>query len=193
MTVTPISPGIIPVGFFDVSDADLPNISGGEILVFDVASVNAGETFTAEVYSETTRSNLRLADGYDTGPFFIASSDKTAGNIGFEKTSLYATNTAYAQSYDSSSKIGIFSVDGFYALTIDKFESGTVTTATSPNTKLYPAEGGLLTTVVSDGATQVAFFIEYRELNTSNYLNQPFTKFGMNRNSDTVIIYKSSR
>lgn len=189
-------PGLMPLGHFDVVDSDLANIEGGEVLVFDTAPAVAGEQKVPDVYSDDNRANLRLATITDNGPFFFAGMDKNNGQFttpGFERTSAFSTNSAFGQSYDSSSKISIYASEGFYSITLDRFVDGYVTENTAPNTRLYVGESGLLTTEPSTSSALVGFFIEYRKTSIlNNNLNRPFYTAGSHKEQDSVIVYKSN-
>lgn len=186
--------GILPLGHFDIKDTDLPNILGGEILVFDLAQNSADERRTPDTYSDIKRSYLRLATSADSGPFFLANSDKNSGDyssIGLEKVSMFSTATSFAQQYDSSSKISIFGAPGFYSITIDVVEDGYITESTIPNTPLYSSDSGLFTTLPNVTNKLVAYFIEYRKSSiVNNNLNRPFYTAGSFPKYDSIIIYK---
>jgi hypothetical protein len=188
--------GILPLGHFDITDSDLGNIEGGEVLVFDEAPLVAGERTVPDVYQNGTRANLRLATIDDIGPFFLANMDKNSGQFstpGFEKSSAFSVNTAFAQDYDSSSKISIFSDEGFYSISSDRFVDGYITTSTPINSRLYVGANGLLTTEASASGAQVGFFIEFRQDTVlNNNLNRPFYTAGTHQDADTIIIYKTN-
>lgn len=188
--------GILPLGQFDIRDSDLSNIRGGEVLVFDFAPDVAGEKRVSDIYPGEFRTNLRLADGYDKGPFFFADGDKNSGQYsspGFEVSSAFSRNAPFAQQYDSSSKVSIFADEGFYSISSDMFQDGYLNEATPPNTELYVNSEGRLTTEVSPSKVVVAYVIQVRENEIlTNNLNRPFYTAGSFEEEDSIIVFKTN-
>lgn len=185
--------GLTPVGQFDFKDSEITQIQGGEIAVFDHADLTVSDNFAPDVYSDTLRTQLRLATDFDTGPFFFVDGDRNLGQaseISVEGTSLFSTASPHIRNTNASGKFAIWGAEGFYSLTSNVVDTDTINTTTAPNTRLYVNADGLITAEKSASTAIIGYFIEYRQKSITNnrLLNIP----GTNRDYDTIIVYKAN-
>lgn len=193
MAIKAYQPGIIPVGHFDVLDTDLSSLKGGEVVVFDSILASLMDKAAPDIYSnDGMRSALRLATPLDQGPFFLANIEDRASatSPGFEVTTLYGRNQSFAQTFDASSKVSIFTHEGFYAVSSTVVDTATINTSTEVHSRLYVSADGQITTEPSGSGAIIGFFIDYRlgSILRSRKL-QALEAFS---EGDSVIIYKTN-
>jgi len=170
-----LSPGVQPLGMFDLKDGVAPK--GGELMTFDKVrvgdayDVGAQDVMDAYVAGSWDRPYVVLADNTtELVPMYL-SDDGTnfygvlfgtviGGNVGTVtgKGSSTATNLGPA-SYVGSGKVTLWDKPGLYAVSLDNVDSSLNTLATPvPGAPLYVSTTGLLTT--TPGASIVGQFIE---------------------------------
>jgi hypothetical protein len=132
MALFPMNPGLQPLGSFDVVDAELALIKGGEVMTFTTASRTNSPTETAatDVLDGYTNSNanlrvaatrastsaqypLMLADD-GLGPNYFTLFGNVSGPLGLGSGSAVGPHTAAA-----SGKVTLWDKPGLYAVSTD--------------------------------------------------------------------------
>lgn len=178
--LTPITPGLQPVGFFDAVDADLANIKGGEVMTlasatrantasetaaFDVRDgyVDAGASRPALTFAtNSTHSYLALADE-GAGPDYFT----LLGTVVGGKTGLVVSGGAANGPHTSqaSGKVTVWDRPGIYEVSLDACADGFVAAAVgtlNPGYVLGHTDAGRLaeaTLALAD--TGCAVFVEF--------------------------------
>lgn len=160
MALKLVNPGVQPLGQFDVKDADLSAIKGGEVVTFSTVSRSGSDlgAFDAgDGYQNPGTDRLVLTTSLGSGgkrPLMLAD-DGTAGY-----GTLFGTvvgGTAGQQvgggvalgphTATGSGKLTVWDKPGMYAVTLDAVASDLAPTATgiSAGSSLYATSAGLLT------------------------------------------------
>lgn len=194
MSIKPYQSSLISVGHFDVLDTDLSEIKGGEVLVFDRITASLLDEAAPDVYVDDNgdRTALRLATPLDVGPFYLANVEdrQSRATPGFELTTLFGQQASFGQVLDASSKVSIFSGEGFYAISSDVVDNSTVNESTVIHSRLYVNSEGKLTAQPSGAGAIVGFFLDYRlgDILRASKI-RPAEVFAQ---GDSVIMYKTN-
>lgn len=193
MAIKPYQSGIFSIGHFDMVDTDLAQVKGGEVVVFDFVDSSLMDKAAPDVYShDGMRTALRLATPLDQGPFFLADIQDNAAFVtpGYELTTLFGRNQSFGSTQDASSKIAIYSDEGFYSVSSTVVDTATINEATEMHSRLYTNSEGKLTTTPDGAGAIVGFFIDYRlgDILRSKKFQSPETF----SEGDSVIIYKTN-
>jgi hypothetical protein len=194
MSIKPFQADLTPIGHFDFLDSELAEVKGGEVVVFDELPVGTSDKRSPDIFDQSERTLMRLANSLDTGPFFLAQVEdqKSFVSPGFELTSLYATNKQFGQTHDASGKVGLFAQEGFYSVNSEVVDSTTVNAATAVGSRLYASPIGQLTATPSASGAIVGFFVEFRDGDTLRSFNNPLYLPGTHTEGDTIIAYKTN-
>lgn len=189
MSIVPFQSNLTAIGHFDFLDADLPNVKGGQVIVFDSLGVNTSDQRSQDVFNQNQRTLMRLANNQDAGPFFLAQVEDQKSRLtpGFETTSLFSTMNTYGVGVEISGKIGLYDQEGFYAVSSDVTAS--ISASTAVGTRLYVEQGQLTTSPSASGAI-VGFFAEFRS--GAQLRAQPLNLHGTYLTSNTIIFYKAN-
>jgi len=159
MALFPLSPGVQPLGQFDLLDTDASSILGGEVMTLGPASITntSSETAAADVFDgyiatgvdtgTTTRQRVyaRIASsGYQGSPYYYAfylADDGVAGygtlfgsvvggNTGLMTGKGNSTSTSVGpSSLSGSGKVTLWNQPGLYAITLDAVDHTNTTVA----------------------------------------------------------------
>lgn len=195
MAIVPFQSGLSSVGHFDFLESDLPELLGGEVVVFDSIDSFSPDKLIPDTYvHDGYHTILRLATSADLGPFFLSDLNSTHSfpAPGFELTSLFASNASYAGLIDGSGRVAVYGGDGFYSISVSAVDDTTIDNTLRPNTLLYPNASGRLTTTPSSANKAIGYFIEYREKAILHNPSHPIRSLGDMNQGDYIIFYKQS-
>ena len=194
MSIKAFQSNLSPIGHFDILDTDLSEILGGEVLVFDRIAEGIVDRTSPDIFvGDGYRSLLRIASTLDSGPFFLAASEKsTAFNSpGIENTSLFSRNQSYNQNSDASGKASFYADEGFYSISSNVVDNATVNQYTDIYSRLYADASGRLTTTPAVSGAIVGYFIEYQSGEQMRGYPQKLQYPSAHIENDSVIVYKT--
>lgn len=195
MAIKPYQADLNPTGHFDFLDSEIGELQGGELAVLDKIEPDLLDKSTPDVFLDDNgyKVALRLATGADTGPFFLVGNLVKSNNPTQEVSSLYSTSSSFAKEMDASSKVSIYSQEGFYSISSDAIDTATVNSNTEVYTRLYVGSDGKLTATPSASGATAAWFIEYRSGDKlREHRAKKFSIHGTHEHGDTVLVFKTN-
>ena len=179
MALKPITPGLNPIGQYDLLDSFAANFVGGEVGIF--TTTGSADYYAADAGGQNITENVKVTGGNaSAGEFYGLVDDGISGygtSYGTVIGGTVGIGTGYASGVASTGAAGIivvgprtsfgsgkatlWTMPGLYGVTVDAFLTSTGTDLPSTvNTKLYgKASSGKLTKVSGSNGVQAAVFL----------------------------------
>jgi len=179
MSLKPITPGLNPIGQYDLLDSFAANFVGGEVGIF--TTTGSTDYYAADAGGGSITQNVKVTGGKATaGEFYGLVDDGITGygtSFGSVIGGTVGQGTGFASGVASSSAAGIvvigprtsfgsgkatlWTMPGLYGVTVDAFVSSTGTDIPSAvNAKLYGENAtGKLTKAFASNGVQAAVFL----------------------------------